>query len=305
MALPLPFFVLAMDHRAVMRRLFARADESAAREAARFKAGKSLIFRSLELLLDAGTLRAEHTGVLVDEMYGTHVARAVPGRGCLLFMPVEASRPIFDGDTPELEFEYGDAFAEHLEAFPVDGVKVLVVHNPAMAAARRSRQAARCRQVMKWARDHGVPFMIELLTPPTADQLERAGGTREGFAATMHAAVVAGAIEDLREAGVEPEIWKLEPLPTIADYRAIAELCRAGDRTSVSCLLLGGGADIELVEQWVSNIRRVEGFSGFAIGRSLWQEPLAAYYAGDAPEDKTVTAIADRLARLIAAFRGQ
>jgi myo-inositol catabolism protein IolC len=305
MTLPLPFFVLAMDHRAVMRRLFARPDEKAAQQVARFVAGKSLIFGALELLLDTGTLGPKHTGVLVDEMYGAHVARAVPRRESLLFMPVEASRPVFDGDTPELEFEYGDEFADHLEAFPVDGVKVLVVHNPAMPAERRGRQAARCRQVMKWARDHDVPFMLELLTPPTAEQLARAGGTRERFAATMHAALVAGAIEDLREGGVEPDIWKLEPLPAIADYQAIAALCRAGGRTAVSCLLLGGGANIDLVEQWVSNIRRVDGFSGFAIGRSLWQEPLSAYYAGDASEADTVMAIADRLSRLIAAFRGQ
>jgi myo-inositol catabolism protein IolC len=294
-----------MDHRAVMRQLFGRPDESAAAQTARFEAGKGLIFRALEHVLDAGALEPKHTGVLVDEMYGARVARAVSGRGGLLFMPVELSRPAFDGDTPELEFEYGDAFADHLAAFPIDGVKILVVHNPSMPPDRRGRQAARCRQVMDWAREHSVPFMLELLTPPTSDQLRQAGGTRKQYDATMHAALVAGAIEDLRQAGVEPDIWKLEPLPAVADYRAIAQLCRAGGRTAVTCLLLGGGADINLVERWLSDIRRVEGFSGFAIGRSLWKEPLTAYYAGGTLEEATVKAIADRLARLITVFRGQ
>jgi myo-inositol catabolism protein IolC len=294
-----------MDHRAVMRQIFGRPDESAAAQTARFEAGKSLIFRALGQALDAGVMEPKHTGVLVDEMYGSRVARAVPGRGCLLFMPVEVSRPAFDGTAPELEFEHGDAFGDHLAAFPVDGVKVLVVHNPSMPPDRRGRQAARCRQAMNWAREHSLPFMLELLTPPTPEQLRRAGGTRKQFDASMHADLVAGAIQDLRQAGVEPDIWKLEPLPAVADYQAIAGLCRAGGRTAVTCLLLGGGADIDLVEHWLADIRRVEGFSGFAIGRSLWKEPLTAYYAGAAMEEKTVKAIAERLERLITVFRGQ
>jgi myo-inositol catabolism protein IolC len=303
-SLPVPLFVLAMDHRAVMRRLFERPGENPAAQAARFAAGKSLIFRALERLLDADALPAKHTGVLVDEMYGAHVARAVPGRGCLLIMPVEASRPVFDSDTPELEFEYGEAFAEHLAAFPVDAIKLLVIHNMSLPEGRRRRQADRCRRVMDWAKARDVPFMLELLTPPTPEQLKTAGGTRMQFDAKMHTEVVARAIEDLRNEGVEPDIWKLEPLPGIADYESIAGLCRSGGRTAVTCVLLGGGADIDLVEQWVSDIRRVDGFSGFAIGRSLWQEPLAAYYAGTATPDVTVKSIAGRFSRLTTAFRG-
>jgi myo-inositol catabolism protein IolC len=292
-----------MDHRAVMRRLFERSDESAEEQVARFEVGKSITFRALVRLLDAGEVPASNVAVLVDERYGESVARAVPPRSCLLFMPVELSRPVFASETPELEFDYGDEWAVHLEAFPLDGVKLLVVHNPDLPEDRRARQAARCVLVKDWAQAHRLPFMLEVLTPPTPDQLMRAGNL-ETFERTLKPAVVARAIADLRDRGVEPNIWKLEPLPGRDDYQAIADLCRSDGRDDVTCLLLGGGADFEQAAAWVAQIRGVDGFSGFAIGRSLWQAPLTAFYDGAIDDDAAVARIAANLRRLVGAYVG-
>ena len=49
----------------------------------------------------------------------------------------------------------------------------------------------------------------------------------------------------------------------------LAEQSRAGGRDGVVCVVLGRGASIEKVEQWLREAAPVEGFIGFAIGRSI------------------------------------
>ncbi len=58
----------------------------------------------------------------------------------------------------------------------------------------------------------------------------------------------------------------------------LAEQTRSGEgREGVKCVLLGRGASTEKVEQWLAGGRPVEGFIGFAIGRSIWWDALKGF----------------------------
>ena len=55
---------------------------------------------------------------------------------------------------------------------------------------------------------------------------------------------------------------------------------RSGGRDGVVCVVLGRGADDAKVDHWLAQAAPVDGFVGFAIGRSVWWDPLKAYVDG-------------------------
>lgn len=293
--IPSPLFMLAFDHREVLRELMGRDNEDPAVQQARFEAGKDLV---LEALLHAveGSVPLPHAGFLVDEEYGAAAARRAKREGVVLAMPVEASR------SEILEFQYGMGFPQHVEAFDPDIIKLLVFHNPDDPSRRRQIQTERMREISDWAQDHGYPLMLEILIRPTKEQLQAVNGSMARFWAELHPELLMCSVAQFQDAGIEPRLWKVESLPSTEAYRVIAQQCRAGGRTSVGCLILGNGADIGHVEQWISEASMVDGFVGFAVGRSVWLEPLRGYYAGELTQSETMATIEDSSTRLVRAF---
>ena len=61
----------------------------------------------------------------------------------------------------------------------------------------------------------------------------------------------------------------------------LAEQTRTGEgREGVVCVLLGRGACDEKVDHWLRAAAPVEGFVGFAIGRSIWWDALKGFLDG-------------------------
>ena len=104
---------------------------------------------------------------------------------------------------------------------------------------------------------------------------------------------MATAIGELQAAGVEPDVWKVEGMDTAADYRLVADAARAGGRDQVACVVLGAGADEATVAHWLREAARVDGFIGFAIGRTIFWDALKGWIAGDIDGDAAAAMIAD------------
>ena len=64
--------------------------------------------------------------------------------------------------------------------------------------------------------------------------------------------------------------------------------------TRVSCLILGRGADESKVEHWLRVAAPVDGFDGFAVGRTIWWDAIASYLAGELDRAAAVATIAAR-----------
>jgi myo-inositol catabolism protein IolC len=280
-------FLLAMDHRASLAsQVYHLTGEPTEADAAHIAAGKLLVFQGLLAALDQGADRAK-AGVLVDERYGAEVARRARDAGLRLAMPIERSGQDW------FTLEYGAVgertWLDHLVRFDPDYVKVLVRDNPDFAAGDRRGQQDRLALASAALREAGRTLIVELLVPATADQKAKAG---DDYDAKLRPGLTEQVIREMEAAGVEPDIWKIEGLETAEDARAVVATTRAGGRDRVRCIVLGRDAPAERLDHWLRIAAGVEGFHGFAIGRSIWEKPLAGHLAGNLTENQLVDQVA-------------
>lgn len=288
--------MLAFDHRQVLRDLLGSEHETIDVQRERFKDAKRLV---VEALLEPRAEDVEgRVGALIDEEYGADAARLAKRGGVTLAMPVEASR------TKSLEFQYGDQFAEHIDRFRPDIVKILVFHNPSDAPERAEEQIRKSRKISDWCIENRYPLMVEMLIKPTIEQLSRVGGNEHRFMEELHTELLRHSIEEYQNGGVEPALWKIAGLPRSSDYEKVVEQARSNGRHEVQCIVLGNGASLECVRSWLSSAAEVDGVSGFAVGRSIWLQPLHDYFFGGVSRDRTRARISDAFASLIEAFEG-
>ena len=256
---------------------------------------KNIIFDANQCAIACGATK-EISGILVDEEFGDEVAHRAIDDGVPLAMPVEKS------GQDEFEFQYGDDFGSHIEAFNPTFAKVLVRYNPEGDAAMNDRQTARLAVLSRWLKTNGRRLLFELLVPATTTQLDRFEGHQREFDAQLRPQLVLEIIRRMQASGVEADIWKIEGLDSSEACDAIAKQSRAGGRHDVKCIILGRGADLDQVLTWIKLAAPIEGFDGFAVGRTLWQEALKGFVAGTSSRETTVKTIADRYLSCIRAY---
>jgi myo-inositol catabolism protein IolC len=292
-------YILAFDHRgSFQKKLMGIEGTPSDEEARRIVDAKTVIFEGLLRALDQGAPR-EAAGALVDEQFGADVARRAAKEGLVLAMPVEKS------GQDEFDFEYGEAFGDHIEAFDATFAKVLVRYNPEGDLELNARQLVRLRELSEWLQARERKFLFELLVPAEPSQLEAVGGDLDRFEREARPGLMLRAIRDLRAGGVEPDVWKLEGLDDREHCRAVSDLARSDGREGVACVVLGRGADDRAVERWLRAAAGVPGYVGFAIGRTIWWDPLAGYLEGSLDRDGATERIAAAYRHMVDVYRGE
>jgi myo-inositol catabolism protein IolC len=292
-----PLYILAFDHRgSFQKKFFGVTGQPNAEESARISDAKTVIFEGLQRALDEGVSR-EAAGALVDEQFGADIARKAKADGLTLAMPVEKS------GQDEFDFQYGDDFGAHIAEFDPTFSKVLVRYNPEGDGAMNERQRERLQRLGDWLHHHGRKFLFELLVPAEPQQLAAVGDDAERWDKEERPKLMQQTIAELQQAGVEADIWKIEGIDRREDCEMIAEQCRAGlGRGNVACVVLGRGADDAAVDHWLRMGRGVPGYIGFAIGRSIWWDPLKAYVDGEEQRDEAASRIAAKYRRFIEVY---
>jgi myo-inositol catabolism protein IolC len=257
---------------------------------------KEIIFDAFVRALAEGAPRHD-CGVLVDEEFGSDVARKARAERVPLAMPVEKS------GQEEFQFQYGDDFGAHIEAFGPTFSKVLVRYNPDGDADLNRRQTERLAVLSQWLRNRDPKFLFELLVPATKEQLDRFGGDQRAYDRELRPDLVVATIAALQAGGVEPDIWKIEGLDTAAACEAVVAQAQVDGRDHVKCIVLGRGADEAQVIEWVKIGAKVDGFDGFAVGRTLWEEALKKNLAGQLSHYEAVEEISSRYWDVIHAYR--
>src|ERR687887_589135 len=74
---------------------------------------------------------------------------------------------------------------------------------------------------------------------------------------------------------------------------------RSGGRDGVACVVLGRGADDAKVDHWLRMGSGVPGYIGFAIGRSIWWDPLKGYVDGSVAREDATSRISANYRRFI------
>lgn len=290
-------FILAFDHRGSFeKQLFGISGRPGPDDARRITDAKTVIFEGFLAALDADVPR-DAAGLLVDEQYGADIARRARKDGLILAMPVEKS------GQAEFDFDHDDQFGEHIEDFDPTFAKVLVRYNAEGDRDLNARQAARLKKLSDWLHERGRKLLFELLVPAETFQLEAVGGESDRFDRELRPKLMLQAIGELRDHGVEPDVWKIEGLDQTEHCRAVADLARADGRDGVACVVLGRGADASAVERWLRAAAGVQGYRGFAIGRTIWWDPLKAYLDRSADRGEAVTRISSTYRQMIDVWR--
>src|SRR3954454_14062344 len=282
-------YILAFDHRgSFQKKMFGIEGDPTPEETATISDAKKLIYEGMEKAVKQG-LDASSAGVLVDEQFGSDIPELAPKEGLSLTMPAEKS------GVNEFQFQYGDDFPAHIEKYDLLATKVLVRHNPDGDAEMNERQTARLKQLADWLHANDRKFLFELLVPAEQEQLDSVDGSEERYDAELRPELMRRVIEHYQEAGCEVDIWKIEGVDRQADAQMLSDQARKGEgRENVKSVLLGRGASDDKVDHWLREAAPVDGFIGFAIGRSIWWDALKGFLDKDLSRDEASDQIAGK-----------
>jgi len=294
-----PLYILPFDHRGSFETgLFGWKGALTAEQTAQIAAAKQVIYDGFQEAIANGAPK-DRSGILVDEQFGAAILRDAAEKGFTFACPAEKS------GQEEFDFEYGDEFAAHIEAFHPTFLKVLVRYNPEGDQALNRRQADRLKRLSDYLQAaRRSLFMFELLVPAEKAQLDEVGGDKNAYDSKLRPRLMVETIKQLQSSGVEPDVWKIEGLDRREDCERIIETARAGGRDSVSCIILGRGADEQKVRQWLTTAASVPGFIGFAVGRTDFWQPLVDWRDKKISRETAVTHIAREYRGFVDDFEG-
>ena len=293
-----PLYLMPFDHRETFTtRMFGWQGVLTADQTAQISDLKHVIYEGFTAAIAAGAPK-EKAGVLVDEQFGAAILRDAAAQGYMTACPAERS------GQEEFDFEYGSDFAAHIEAFHPTFSKVLVRYNPEGDPDLNRRQSKRLRQLSDYLRNKSRSlFMFELLVPPEEFELERVRGDRHTYDSQVRPRLMTDAIQELQDAGVEPDVWKIEGLDRAVDCQRVVAAARRNGRHAVGCIVLGRGEDDRKVSAWLATASQVPGFIGFAVGRTVFWEAVMSFHTKKITRDAAVARIARRYNEFVDIFQ--
>ena len=280
-------FILPFDHRSSFEKglLGISGRQATTEEVEQLSAYKRVIYDGFLEAIGNGVPQ-ESSAILVDQRYGADLLADARARGVVTCVPVEKS------GQSEFDFEYGDDFERHLQKAEPTFAKALVRYNPEEDMAVNERQRARLRALSDFAHSQGYKFMFELLVPATEGQLESVKQDRHAYDSMLRPELTVQTIQELQDAGVEPDVWKLEGTEDRTAADSVAAQARSGGRDDVGMIVLGRGGDEKRVREWLTVGAQTEGVIGFAVGRTVFWQPLSDRKEGAISRSDAVSRIA-------------
>jgi 5-dehydro-2-deoxygluconokinase len=292
-----PLYILPFDHRGTFQsKMFGWKGALTPQQTAEIAATKQVIYDAYKHSLAAGVPQNK-SGILVDEQFGGAILADAAKHNYSTSCPAEKS------GQDEFDFEFGEDFAKHIEKFHPTFCKVLVRSNPEGDKTLNQHQAARLKRLSDYL--HGQSqsmFMFELLVPPEPAQLQKVKGDKKAYDLELRPGLMAQAIHLFQDAGVEADVWKIEGMERGEDCAKIVAAARRGGRDKVGCILLGRGEDDRKVREWLTIAARVPGFTGFAVGRTTFWDPLVDWRAKKTTREAAVAEISRRFQEWVQIF---
>ena len=161
-------YILAFDHRGLVpEEFFGVAGDPTPEETDRIADAKTVIYEGALAAIERTPepVMSESIGILVDEQFGSDIARDAHKRGIRLAMPVEKS------GQNEFDFQYGDEFGAHILDFDPTFSKVLVRYNPMGDGGMNARQVEKLKRLGEWLHANDRTYLFELLVPAEPEQL--------------------------------------------------------------------------------------------------------------------------------------
>ena len=282
-----PLIVLPFDHRGSFAKGLFGTEAPDEETVAKIIAYKHVIYDAIFVAQKTLALPTSETAILVDEIYGEAILKDAQEKGLVILQTTEKS------GTETFDFEYADAFGEHLLRYNATFAKALVRFNPDGDAAANAHSLVNLKKLSDFCHANGIKLLIEPLVPATAEQLAAVDGDKRRYDQELRPALTVRMVAAMQEAGIECDVWKIEGFADRSAYQAaLAQMRSTEARANVSLIILGRGETDEVVTEWLLAGKNLPGVIGFAVGRTVFWEPLVQYHNGTLTREAAVDAIA-------------
>ena len=149
---------------------------------------------------------------------------------------------------------------------------MLLRWHPDDAASRKLSQLVVLRRLNDAVADSGAELLLELLIHPRPS-VEVGGATARLWEDSVLPALQHQAVEEILGYGISPALWKMEGHSNTLEAARLDALV-GSSRPDATVLILGGGSGIGDLRRAFSCAAGNRCFRGFAVGRSIWQEPI-------------------------------
>jgi 5-dehydro-2-deoxygluconokinase len=250
---------------------------------ARIKEVKRVACDGFLLARERSAAARDFGALLVDEQYSSAVIAEMLEAGVTVGTPAEKAGAI------PLAWA-ADPFSAALTG---SFVKVLARYRTDDDAAVVAEQWKKLDALRAWCRAAGKPLVLEVL-------VARKHEAEDEFEASGRPAMLAAFIAEAYRRALTPEFWKIEGTLAPEGARTI-DAAIAANR-SCRQIILGKAADLSTIDRWFAACAASATASGFAIGRSVFWDPSAAFLTGKMTADDAATAIADTYLKLVDAW---
>jgi 5-dehydro-2-deoxygluconokinase len=253
-------FVLPFDHRAGFAQKMLGFGEMLTLDEKRLVTSyKQIIYDAIFKAIDMGIAK-ENSAVLVDEVYGLEILKDAKVKGLITMQTMEKSGQDF------FDFEY-ENWKEHLLDINPSYAKALVRYD---VSADNMDQLTRLKELSDFCAENKIGLLIEPLIKVRGEQADFDQNERYKDLMVM--------IKEMQDFGIEANVWKIEGLYHKEQYEEVAKTARNNEkRVNVGVIILGRNETKEHVMQWITAGRDVAGVIGFAVGRTIFWEPLMKY----------------------------
>ncbi len=269
-------FVLPFDHRAGFAQKMLGFGEILTLDEKRIVTSyKQIIYEAIFKAIDMGIAK-EHSAVLVDEVYGLDILKDAKEKGLITMQTIERSGQDF------FDFEYED-WKDHLTNIMPSFAKALVRYD---VSADNSEQLGRLKKLSDFCIEKKIGLLIEPL-------MQNKNYEKEVYDNEYRCLDLNKMILEMQDFGIEANIWKIEGLYKKEQYVEVVKTARnTKERNDVGIIILGRNESKEHVNQWIVAGRDVDGVVGFAVGRTIFWEPLMKYKNAEISRGMAVEAIA-------------
>ncbi|MFP4112185.1 MAG: 2-deoxy-5-keto-D-gluconate 6-phosphate aldolase domain-containing protein [Candidatus Woesearchaeota archaeon] len=278
--------ILPFDHRSSFSKTLMGYDEKrlTASQHNKISYMKNVVFEGFIEYAKKYKKNKDEFGILVDEEYGKSILKRANQMGVMSCSPSEKSgQKVF-------QLDYGSKFKGHIERVNPAYVKVLVRYNPGNKKDNKI-QLERLKKLDSYCRKTDRQFLFELLVPPTENELKTLGKKR--YDKTKRITNTIKALEELSKE-LYVDVWKLEGFDSKKAWQdIISALNKKTINKDFSIVVLGRGENKDHVIKWLKIASKFHEINGFAVGRTIFMQPLIELKEGKINRSKAIKKISD------------
>ncbi|MDD3919014.1 MAG: DUF2090 domain-containing protein [Candidatus Pacebacteria bacterium] len=269
-------FILPFDHRSSFLKILEKPNKKTVEEL------KNIIFTGFLKVYETYKTKKD-LAILVDEKYGSKIIKFAKENKIQLCLPIEKSGKEI------LELEYKDL--KEIKKIDPDYIKVLIRYNP-LNIEINEKQDIVLKKINTFCEKNNYKLILELLVPPTEDDLK----LTTNYDKYLRLNRTCQAIQEIQET-IKVDIWKLEGFNE-KGWKEINKIIK----NKSQIIFLGRGESKEKVRKWLMESKKIKNIIGFAIGRTIFIDPIKEYAEKKIDENKASDEVAKRFKYYIDLF---